>query len=206
MTGDKVMSAVNRASRIAAIFGGLVILVCAVLISIDVTARLAVGRVVVESFELSRFLFAVAVAFAMAYAASEKAHIRMDFFTRGLSIKWQALISILAMVCLAVVAIYLALRSFDLFWHSLRIGARSTSGLGIPLWVPQLFWVIGQFWFGIVAILLTGIALIRASRRQWSAVEALIGTPTPTEEMEQAIEGNLEVTQAVASAQEAATK
>jgi TRAP-type C4-dicarboxylate transport system permease small subunit len=71
MTGDRIMAVVNRGSRVAAVFGGLVILICAVLISIDVVARIVLGRILVESFELSRFLFAVAVVFAMAYAASE---------------------------------------------------------------------------------------------------------------------------------------
>ncbi|HTN64223.1 MAG TPA: TRAP transporter small permease [Devosia sp.] len=189
MPGENLLNVLRNGSKWAAIAAGLLIVVSSVLITIDVFARLLANQVLVQSFEVSRYLFAIAVASSLALAAIDKAHIRIDLFVNLMAMKWRALIGVAAMASLAIVGSYFAWRGYLVAVMSFQIGARPVSGFPVPLWIPQTAWVLGLVWFAVVCVLLTIIGLRMVSRKSWTEANDLLGTTSIEDEIDQATDG-----------------
>lgn len=188
MREDTIIGGLRKGSRWAAILGGLLILLCSVLITIDVLGRLTLNRVLVQSFEVSRYLFAVAVAASFALAAVDKAHIRIDIVVGMLSTRWRAILGVIAMASLALVAGYFAWRGYTVAALSAQINARPVSGLNVPLWLPQSGWVLALAWFALVCVVMTLIGVAMLFRRDWEKADLIFGTPSVEEEIDLATE------------------
>ncbi len=178
------MSAIRKLAAGLALIGGALIMVSAILISIDVATRLVWGRIYLNSFELSRLMFAVAVALSLAYAAVERTHIRIDLAIKGWSAPVRAGAGVLAYLALALMGFYLAMRGSDLFLHSWRINARPVANVPVRLWVPQGAWLVGLVAFAGVSVVIALAAVRHAIAGRWSEAEALVGTPSVSEEIE----------------------
>jgi len=190
--GAQALAPLRRLSRRAALAGGLLILASSALISADVLVRFFFGSVIFESFEISCYAFAVAVAFSLAFAAIERAHIRIDLLNARLRPRTQAWLNLIAAWCLAATAVALAWRGFGVFWSSLEIGARSRSILATPLALPQGLWSLGLIWFGIVTLALALYCTRQALQARWREINATIGPPAIADEI--AAEGVVSVT------------
>ena len=178
------MYAIRKFAAGLALVGGLLIVLCAFMITIDVLTRLFVGRIYLNSFELSRLMFAVAVGLSLGYAAVERAHIRIDVLIQGLPAAVRTGAGILAYISLGLLGAYLALRGADLFLHSWRINARPVANVPIRLWVPQGAWLVGLMSFAAISIFVAAAAARHAFARRWRDAEALVGTPSIREEIE----------------------
>lgn len=144
-----------RISRMLARVGGTVLLLCALAISTDVLTRSLVGRTFLESFELSRYGFAVAVALGMAHALVTAAHIRIDVVYRLMPARARLLLDVLALASMAALAFLLAFQGIDLAHDSWSRHARSATSLSVPLSIPQFLWAAGLAWFAISCLWLT---------------------------------------------------
>ncbi len=134
--------------------GGIMILI-AVMVSIDVLTRNINGQTYLNSFEFSVYLFAIAISFGMSYTALAGAHIRVDVFMGRFPIGVRRILDLLSFVSLAFVGAFFAYTSWHVFLTSYRRGIVSTSVLAFPLAVPQLFLVVGMAIFAFTALLLT---------------------------------------------------
>ncbi len=157
--------------------GGGLILLSAFAVSLDVITRRLFGATYLESFELTRYAFAIAVALGFSSAAMARSHIRIDvlytMFPRALRLILD-IVSILALIWLAAV---LAWYAWDLALESFDRGSRSATGLRLPLAGPQMLWASGLtlFLFSCVWLLLR--ALVGLLRGQPREVERAVGIP-----------------------------
>lgn len=184
------MQPVHRAaeclSRWLAWIAGAVILVgCAVPISIDVVSRAVIGRTVLESFEISGYALAACIGLGMGYTVTTKANIRVDILTARLPHKLRLLTDLAAALALAVTAVALAWYTYGVLAESWRLNARSTSTLQVPLILPQGIWWLGFVWFASVACLTPVLAVMRLLQRQPDGAEALISNADLADEMSQ---------------------
>ena len=60
----------------------------------------------------------------------------------------------------------------------------SITTLATPLWIPQLFWVIGLIAFQLTLIFVAVYATLRYWQRDDAAVNRIVGVPTVAEEVE----------------------
>jgi len=60
----------------------------------------------------------------------------------------------------------------------------SITTLATPLWIPQLFWVIGLIAFQMTLIFVAVYAAVRYWQRDDAAVNRIAGVPTVAEEVE----------------------
>ena len=77
-------------SRALASLGGAMLLVSAVLISLDVVFRAAFKLNLFESFELSTYAFAISTSLGMSYALVTRAHIRIELLYVKMPLKGRA--------------------------------------------------------------------------------------------------------------------
>ena len=177
---------IARAATLFARAGGVMIMLIAVTVVVDVVSRNITGGTVLNSFELSAYLFAIAITFGMSYTALSGAHIRVDVLLPNLPAPIRQGLDFAAFVSTAGLALTFAWCSMELALGSLDRDVRSSSAAAIPLGIPQLIWAAGFVNFALTACLLAvqhGICLLRGD----GAKADMIGRFGQVEEAAEAI-------------------
>lgn len=169
----------KRLSVLASWMGGLIVLISAIAISIDVLTRNLVGRSYLQSFELSQYGFAIAVAFGLSAGVVGRDHIRIDVLVNVLPDAVKRLMHFVSILSLVVISVMLAYFAFELTWDSFNRGARSPTSLRIHTWLPQSIWTLGLFVFAAVSIWTFIASLKCLVTRDYRACDSLIGLQGP---------------------------
>jgi TRAP-type C4-dicarboxylate transport system permease small subunit len=166
--------------------GAILLFGCAGLITLDVILRFFLNRTVVESFEISGYAFAAAVALGMAYTVSCKSNIRIDLLANRLPLRARVMLDMVAHLAILVVAATIAWYALQTWLQSLKLDAKSISILQVPLVLPQGIWLLGLIWFALFAAVIAWHSARLLLRGELAAVQELIGPATLREEIEQA--------------------
>lgn len=173
-----------RVSRWLARIGGAMMLVCAILVSLDVVVRAAFKVTYFESFELSTYAFAIATALGLSYALVSRAHIRIEVLYMLLPARRRGWVDLFAYVVLAVCALTLLYWSAQLVLGNYQSGARSNSSLSLPLVIPQGIWLIGLAWFALLSVLYALLGLRLCLGGQPEQAHKKLGVASLEEEIE----------------------
>lgn len=179
-----ILQGAARVSRWLAWIGGAMLLLCAILVSLDVAFRAALKVTYFESFELSTYAFAIATALGMSFALVSRAHIRIEVAYMALAPKVRGWLDVIAYAMLSVCAGVLLYWSGLTALGNLESGARSNSSLAIPLAIPQGIWLVGLAWFALLALLYTVYGLVTCLRGQAEAAHRRLGVASVEEEIE----------------------
>lgn len=173
-----------RVSRWLAWVGGAMMLLCAILVSLDVVVRAAFKATYFESFELSTYAFAIATALGMSFALVSRAHIRIEVLYALLPARLRGWLDVFAHAVLALGAGVLLYWSAQLVLGNFGSGARSNSSLAVPLYIPQGIWLVGLAWFALLALLfaLRGLGLCLRGRAEQA--HRLLGVASLEHEIE----------------------
>jgi TRAP-type C4-dicarboxylate transport system permease small subunit len=185
-TGGHSLAA--RGSQWLAWIGGGLMLVSAVLISLDVITRNLFASTFFESFELSTYALAATVSFGFAFALTSKAHIRIEVVYILLPLPIRRALDLLAILALLAVTLALAWFGAQTAAESWSLGARSNSALSVPLAIPQGVWVAGLVWFCLATGLLALRAVLNLARGRGDLVEQEVGVASLAEEIEASTE------------------
>lgn len=163
------------------------LLLSAVLVSLDVIFRNLLKATYFESFELSTYAFAIATALGMSYALVSRAHIRIEVVYTLFGVRTRAWLDVLAYVALAACAGALLYWCGQTVLGSLQSGARSNSSLAVPLAVPQGIWLVGLAWFALLAVLYAAYGLWKCLAGESRAVALRLGLAPLEEEIEASV-------------------
>lgn len=172
-------------SRVLAWMAGLLILVSALIVSIDVITRAVLRLTFLQSFELSSYAFAAAVTLGLAYTLVSRAHIRIEVVYVLLKPPLRVALDLVAIVTLAATAIAFAWFAAQTVLYTYEVDAHSNTTLAVPLVVPQALWLAGLVWFAITAIWLTVASVRHLLKGQPERVSRDIGVLALQEELEQ---------------------
>ena len=178
-----VSSGVTKISHVFAWAGGLLVLLSAVLVTLDVMIRNFFRLTILESFELTGYAFGASVTLGFAYALIAKSHIRIEvvyvLFRRPIRIA----LDVVAIVFLALAAIVLAWYASQAVLYSYANSAHSTTTLAVPLVVPQGVWLVGIVWFALVAVWLAINSVLNLLEGRPELVDQEIGVLALQEEI-----------------------
>ena len=172
---EPIIATVQRANRFFAMAVGAALLGCVGFILLDVVLR-PLGLSFGGTDEISGYVMAGATSWGMAYTLTVMAHVRIDLLRIRLGRSLRVALDLLSLGLLAVVAVFVAWKGWEVVARSIANDARANTVLETPLWIPQALWWSGWAWFGICAILLwiAALGLILAHRAD--AAEAIVGT------------------------------
>lgn len=168
-------SVLQRVSVAASWFGGAIILVCAIAISTDVITRNLFNASYLQSFELSQYGFAIAVAFGMSAGVIGRDHIRIDVLANVLPGKLRRVLHLVSSISLVIMSILFCYFAIELALDSFSRGSRSATSLRIYSWIPQSIWAFGLCVFVIVSVWTLIKSVKCLLTRDYKSCDSLIG-------------------------------
>jgi TRAP-type C4-dicarboxylate transport system permease small subunit len=183
-------AAIHSARRVAhwgLWFGGVLVLLAAILIGIDVLMRKFFSASIGGADELAGYALALGTAWALAAALIERAHIRIDSLYVLLPRRLRFALDVVGLVLLIAFFGLIAWHGWSVVAQSWVAGSRSQSALQTPTVIPQFVWLLGLIVFVAIGILLLMHAVVLATRGQHAAVAKLISTRSAEEEVEDEI-------------------
>lgn len=167
----KVISAIDRISDLAAVFGGLGMVAILLLTLNEIIFRSILGQGFRFSWEFSGFAMAASFFLPAGYALKHGAHVRtsaLHGLLNPVQIAWvDRLCCIIAVLVLGYATLAIGRSAIG----SYVLGELSWSGTGTPLWIPKGIITVGLLVFALQCL---AEALRPASERAASANDAIL--------------------------------
>lgn len=148
----------------------------------EMVARKVFGFSLQGVDEVGAYTLAVIGALGFSYALIVRGHTRVDFLLSKLPTGPRAALNALAMVTLAVVAVFACWRAFAVLAESIEFDSHSTSPLQTPMWLPQSLWFLGYLLFALAAAAMAVHACWLLARDR-ERLNRTYGPPTLEEEI-----------------------
>lgn len=195
-----VMKGAYYLARAGVWLGGVLILLAAVLIGIDVVLRQIFLTSIGGADELAGYALAVGTAWALAAALLDRAHIRIDSLYLLFPARFRAFCDLLGLMLFVGFFALVCWHGMGVVEQSWVSGSRSQSALQIPVVVPQLLWVVGLGTFVAIGTAVFFASLGRLLMGDRASAGRLIGTRSAQEDIEEELQA-AETRRTTASAQ-----
>lgn len=177
------MRGVLQVTRWSTWFGGVLILLAAFLIGIDVVLRKFFATSIGGADELAGYALAIATAWSLAAALLARAHIRIDSLYALLPLNLRLLLDFLGLALFVGFFGLIARHGWNVLLQSWSSGSRSQSALQIPTVIPQAMWIVGLALFVIIGALLFAHALGLVLRGRSGEATRAISTRSAQEDV-----------------------
>ncbi|MEM1048939.1 MAG: TRAP transporter small permease [Pseudomonadota bacterium] len=172
-------------SRVLVWVGGTLIILSALLVTLEVFLRRLFNISLGGADELSGYAFGIATTLGFAYALFQRAHIRVDALY-NLFPSWLKLVAdLVGIVLLAGFAGVVCVMAWQLVADTITHNSHSITPMRTPLVFPQVPWLFGWLFFVVCAVLVVLAALMALIRGDVARAEALIGTKTIDEQVDE---------------------
>lgn len=159
----QILRVVNRVSDSMAWLCGLLFLLLAVFMSIDVTSRFLGGPFSGIADHIASIVLALGGTWSMSRALSDGSHVRIDIFKQLYNVRVNGLFYLLAMGLMTLVASVLAYQAWAMTAVSwVRQAEIPQSMISLPLALPQMLTALGftMLTLQAVAMFIAGVALV----------------------------------------------
>ncbi|HEU4645971.1 MAG TPA: TRAP transporter small permease subunit [Burkholderiales bacterium] len=177
------MRGVLQVTRWSTWFGGVLILLAAFLIGIDVVLRKFFATSIGGADELAGYALAIATAWSLAAALLARTHIRIDSLYALLPLKLRLLLDFLGLALFIGFFGLITRHGWNVLLQSWNSGSRSQSALQIPTVIPQAMWIVGLALFLIIGALLFAHALGLVLRGRSGEATRAISTRSAQEDV-----------------------
>lgn len=181
---DRALNGARHLSQVLVWIGGGLILLSALLVTLEVFLRKLFNISLGGADELSGYAFGIATTFAFAYALLERAHIRVDALYNLFPRPIRLLLSVIGLALLTGFGAIAAWMAFGMVADTLQHGSRSITPMRVPLAIPQIPWFFGWLFFVAVGALLLVASLISALKGDLTGADRLIGTKSVDEQID----------------------
>jgi TRAP-type C4-dicarboxylate transport system permease small subunit len=161
---------------------------CALFVTADILGRNILGVSSAATVEVTGYMLACGIAWALAHTLAVRAHIRVDVLVNRLPVRARAPMHILALVMLGAFALFVAWAAWELVDESALFNAHDNSALRVPMVVPQGIWAVGLSAFVLMCAVLLLEALLALLAGRPQEVDALLGSRSLQEETTEALE------------------
>lgn len=187
MASNPIVTRAEPLTRLACILCGWWLLVVSAFTCVEIVGRKLFGFSLQGVDEVGGYSLAVVASLGFAHALVSRSHTRIDFLIVKLGPGARAALNVLAMVTLALMAVFMLWKGLPVLMETLEFQSHSTSPLHTPLWMPQGPWIFGLVLFAIAAVALALHALWLLTRRDLDAINDFYGPPSLDEEIEREV-------------------
>ena len=143
---------VEPIARVAAVLCGYAVLVLSVFVSIDIVGRKLFGFTFQGMDDMGGYVLAIIAVVGASYTMAMRGHTRVDVFLVRMPQGLQRFLNALAMVTMALFAVFAAWRGSEVLLESIEFQSVATNPLQTPLWQPQGLWLAGICLFAAIAV------------------------------------------------------
>lgn len=187
MEPNPIVAKLEPLTRLACIACGWWLLVIAAFTCVEIVGRKLFGFSLQGVDEVGGYTEAVVASFGFAHALLKRSHTRIDFLIVKLGSGARAALNVLAMVTLALMALFMVWKAIPVLAETLEFRSRSTSPLQTPLWMPQGPWLAGLVLFAASAVALAAHAVWLLVQRKADVVNDLYGPPSLEDEIDREV-------------------
>lgn len=180
---NRLLNISEAVSRLAVWVGGFFILAVTVLISAEIILRKFFGISTGGVDELSGYALAISFSWALSFTLLRRGHVRIDAIYSRLPVGHRPYLDCLSILSLTIFALFVTFYSFQVLLDTIELGARSTTTLETPLWIPQMLWVGGFILFSANCCLLLLLSFLVLFAGDFERVRNLVGSRTTFEEI-----------------------
>lgn len=181
---DTLTRQVDRLSALLALLAGMLVLLLALFIGVDVIARRFFAFSLRGSDELGGYVLALVGALGFAYVQTERGFTRIDLVLPWFPAGVRRGLHVLAYLTLAGFALFMAWYALVEYQETWAFDSRANTPLQTPLWIPQGLWLLGM---GIFALSAVGHAILalRLAMGDPERLERQYGARTVADELEE---------------------
>lgn len=161
---NPISRVVQPVARIAAILSGYSVLAIAFLTGIEIIGRKFFSFSLQGVDDYGGYVLAITAAVGACYTMAQRGHTRIDLFLVRMPRGLQRWLNVAAMVTLAGLACYAALRGWSVLAESIEFQSVSSTPAQTPLWAPQTAWFAGLALFALFALAYAVHALVLLMR------------------------------------------
>jgi TRAP-type C4-dicarboxylate transport system permease small subunit len=183
-----VVAAATRLSDALAHLFGYLMLVFAVIVTVEAISRKLLGYSLQGVDELGGYALAVTSSLAFTTALVERAHIRIDLLHLNFPRPAQALLNWLSVLLIAAFALLLIKVATDVLSETIEFSSTAPTPWATPLIWPQSFWYAALGIFAAVSVVLAAHATYVFATRRWGELARLYGPKLADEEVREELE------------------
>ncbi|HVV92714.1 MAG TPA: TRAP transporter small permease [Hyphomicrobiales bacterium] len=181
---DRLIDGTRSVSRLAVLVVGAIMIGTALMVGAEVVCRKLGLFLVTGSSEVGGYMLATSSAWAFTFTLLSRSNIRFDGLYRHCPPMLRALLDLCCLLGLGLFAVLLAYYAMGVLLTSIAVGARSTSTLAVPMWMPQATWVAGLVFLCWTILLLALRVAVALVQRDFAMVTRLAGIEMAAEEVE----------------------
>lgn len=174
----RLISALERLSRGGVYVGCAMLLLAAGLVTFEVVARKLFHFSLSGADEIAGYAFAISIAWGYSFALFQRAHIRVDALYVRLPERAQRVLDVVALAGFSIVIGLVGYRALMTLMETLRLEARSSTPLSVPLWIPQSLWLLGLSYFLLCIVALFLRASLALAQGRHETVKQVAGAPS----------------------------
>lgn len=175
-------------AAVMAYIAGWNYILCACFITFDIVARSFFGFSSKATVEVTGYMLAGGIAWALAHTLARRAHIRVDVFMMRLPLGLRAWLHLFSLALQLSLGIFFAWAALELVDESALFNAHDNSALRIEMIWPQGIWAFGIISFAIMGAVLMLEASLSLLAGKPEELDRLLGSRTLEDETEEALE------------------
>ena len=175
-------------AAVMAHIAGWTYILCAGFITFDIVGRSFFSFSSKATVEVTGYMLAGGIAWALAHTLAKRAHIRVDVFMMRLPLGLRAWLHLFSLALLLGLGIFFAWAALELVDESALFNAHDNSALRIEMIWPQGIWAFGIITFAIMAVVLMLEASLSILAGQPEELDELLGSRTLKDETDEALE------------------
>lgn len=184
----RLREGVAAIAALMAYLAGWNYIACALFITFDIVARRFFGFSSQATVEITGYMLAAGIAWALAHTLARRAHIRVDVLVNRMPFGIRAWMHLFSLALLGGLMVLVMWAAWELVDESALFDAHDNSALRIPMVIPQGIWAVGISAFVVMtAVLLLESTLDLLAGRP-ADVDRLLGSRTLEDETAEALE------------------
>ncbi|MEY3732086.1 MAG: hypothetical protein RLZZ57_2842 [Pseudomonadota bacterium] len=184
----RLRQGVAALAAVMAYIAGWNYILCACFITFDIVARSFFGFSSKATVEVTGYMLAGGIAWALAHTLARRAHIRVDVFMMRLPLGLRAWLHLFSLALLLGLGIFFAWAALELVDESALFNAHDNSALRIEMIWPQGIWAFGIISFAIMGLVLMLEASLAILAGKPEELDRLLGSRSLEDETEEALE------------------
>ncbi|NBS42770.1 MAG: TRAP transporter small permease [Acetobacteraceae bacterium] len=184
----RLRQGVAALAAVMAYIAGWNYILCACFITFDIVARSFFGFSSKATVEVTGYMLAGGIAWALAHTLARRAHIRVDVFMMRLPLGLRAWLHLFSLTLLLGLGIFFAWAALELVDESALFNAHDNSALRIEMIWPQGIWAFGIISFAIMGLVLMLEASLAILAGKPEELDRLLGSRSLEDETEEALE------------------